>query len=70
MIPIGSISDLPDAKLKQVHKTLLAMLRHRQLTQHNTRTKKLKIDFQNSQNAHFNNLLSAVKAELIKRKVK
>ena len=69
MIDIRSIDSLPDDKLKLMHKTLLAMLNQRQNTKHNKRTKKLKINFRESENTHFNNLMSAVKAELEKRKL-
>jgi hypothetical protein len=69
MIEVETVSSLPDDKLKQMHQTLLSMKQSRQQTKHNKRTKKLKINFNQSHNAHFNQLVEAVEAELKQRKL-
>lgn len=71
MIKITEVSKLADEKLKAVHTTLVSMSNRRlaAASKIQKRHKKLKLNFKQSENSHFNNLLDAVKSELVKRKI-
>ena len=69
MIDITAIAALSDDKLKAVHASLKKMAASRAATKHNKRTKKLKIDFKQSENNHFNLLMATAEAEILKRKL-
>ena len=67
--PYTGVGHLSDEKLKQSYVTLCGMLKARQSTKHNKRTKKLKIDFNTSGNGHFNDLMKSMQFEIKKRKL-